>query len=303
MSEAKSWEEHKGEIIDSVKGFDIIKCQTCGFKHIIPIPTAEEMSGYYSEQFLKKRPLYIDRIREDLEWWRMVYAEQYDMFESNLTPERRCILDIGCGLGFFLQLGGERGWKTLGIEPSRQACEYAWGLGLDVVNDVLGEKQANGLGTFDVVHMHDVLEHVSDAVGMVGLCHKLIEPGGLFCVVVPNDYNPLQQVLRDHLGYEPWWVSSPEHINYFDFESLEHLLRSTGFDILLKTTTFPMELFLLMGDNYVGNQELGRGCHHRRTALETNLHLGGMDGAKRAFYVALAEQGIGREVVILAKKV
>ena len=301
MPETRKWEHHAGPILDSVKDFDVIECESCGFKHVVPLLTAEEMAQYYSEQFVAKRPLYVDVLREDLEWWRMVYAEQYALFEKYLSAKRRRILDVGCGLGFFLQLGKERGWETLGIEPSRQACEHARGLGLDVVNNVLGEGQAPGLGTFDVVHMHEVLEHVTDAIGMVRLCRELIEPGGLFCVIVPNDYNPLQKVLRDHLGYNPWWVSPPEHINYFDYLSLPRLLCSTGFDILLKTTTFPMELFLLMGENYVGNKALGRDCHGRRKKLELNLHLGRLDGLKRTLYTALAEQGIGREVVVLAR--
>jgi len=204
MSEIRQWRHHTGPVLDSVKGFDVIECESCGFTHVVPLPTVEEMAQYYSEEFLAKRPLYVDVIREDLEWWRMVYAEQYALFEKYLPAKRRRILDVGCGLGFFLQLGKERGWETLGIEPSRQASKYARGLGLEVMNDVLGEEQSRGLGTFDVIHMHEVLEHVSNAIGMVRLCSELIEPGGLLCVTVPNDYNPLQKVLRNYLDYAPW---------------------------------------------------------------------------------------------------
>ena len=33
-----------------------------------------------------------------------------------------------------------------------------------------------------------------------------------------NEYNPFQIALRDNCGYEPWWLSPPHHINYFNFE-------------------------------------------------------------------------------------
>jgi len=303
MSETISWRDHQGEVIDSMKGFDVIECTVCGFKHVVPIPSSEEMNNYYAEQFLEKRPFYIDRINEDIEWWRMVYTEQYELFEMYLPVQRRSILDVGCGLGHFLELGKERGWNTLGIEPSRQACKYARSRSLHVLNVAFDEKQSRKLGTFDVINMHEVLEHISDPINMVRLCHGLIVPEGLFCIIVPNDYNALQRMLRNHFGYEPWWVSPLEHTNYFDYESLENLLRSNGFEILVKTTTFPMEVFLLMGDNYVGNEFLGRACHGRRKQLELRLKLGKLEALKQTLYAILAEHGIGREIVMLAKKV
>ncbi len=302
MLEVKSWKEHKGAVIDSVEGCDVIECQTCGFKHIVPVVAAEQAETYYSEQFLPERPLYIDRYQEDMDWWQLVYSEKYEMLEDYLPPERRRILDIGCGLGLFLQEGRKRGWKTIGIEPSQQAARYARNLGLEILNEPFGQKHADALGLFDVVHFHEVLEHIPDPSGMLRLASRLLEPHGLLYVVVPNDYNPLQRLLRDQLGFKPWWVAPKVHINYFDFDSLERLLSSLGFHVLLKTATFPMEVFLLMGDNYVGNDSLGRACHGRRKQLELNLKLGKLEALKHTMYATLAEHGIGREIVMLAKK-
>jgi SAM-dependent methyltransferase len=304
MPETKSWKEHQGEVADSVNGFDVVECQTCGFKHIVPIPTTEELKGLYHEDYYsKEKPLYFERHREDIEWWNMVYAERYEFFEQHLPPTRRRILDIGSGPGFFLKLGKERGWETVGIEPSQQAAEHARGLGLEIVNEFFTEDNVDSFSTFDVVHMHEVLEHIPDPARMLRLAYRLLNAKGLLCVIVPSDYNPLQKVLREHLGYEPWWVAPPHHINYFDFDSLERLVQCTGFKVVHKTATFPMELFLLMGDNYVGNDSLGRTCHGRRKKLELNLKLGKLDALKRALYATLAEYGIGREIVMLAKKV
>jgi len=303
MTEIKSWGEHQGELVDSVNGFDVVECQTCGFKHIVPIPTTEELKGLYHEDYYsKEKPLYFERHREDIDWWNMVYAERYEFFEQHLPPTRRRILDIGSGPGFFLKLGKERGWKTVGIEPSQQAAEHARGLGLEIVNEFFSEDNVDSFSTFDVVHMHEVLEHIPDPSGMLRLAYRLLARGGILCVIVPNDYNPLQKVLREHLGYKPWWVAPPHHINYFDSDSLERLVQHTGFQVVHKTVTFPMELFLLMGDNYVGDDSLGRACHGRRKKLELNLKLGKLDALKRALYATLVEYGIGREIVMLGKK-
>jgi len=61
---------------------------------------------------------------------------------------------------------------------------------------------------------------------------------------------------------QPWWVAPPHHVNYFDAQSIQRVLKPR-FDIVSVDTSFPIDLFLLMGDNYVGpeNDAMGRACH------------------------------------------
>ena len=54
----------------------------------------------------------------------------------------------------------ERGWRAMGIEPSRQAAAHARELGLDVTEGFFNAETAPTLGQFDVVHLNNVLEHV-----------------------------------------------------------------------------------------------------------------------------------------------
>jgi len=303
MAEMREWQNHRGLVLGSVKGFDLIECEKCKFKHIVPIPTPVELEAVYRQEYYSaEKPLYLERVREDLEWWNLVYSERYDTFEDLLPPHRRRILDVGSGPGFFLLHGKQRGWQTLGIEPSAQAAAHSRELGLEIVEDFLTEQTAKQLGTFDVVHMSEVLEHIADPKEMLQIARSLLAPEGLVCVVVPNDYNPFQYTLRTVCGYEPWWVAPPHHINYFDFDSLSRLLTISGFKVVLREATFPIDVFLLMGDNYVGNDALGRQCHAKRKVLERNLSEAGMTDLKRRLYQAFASIGIGREVQIIAQK-
>ncbi|MDD4679890.1 MAG: class I SAM-dependent methyltransferase [Clostridia bacterium] len=173
------WKGHRGEILHQVNGYDVIECEICGFKHIIPIPDRDELDKIYREEYYtQEKPLYLERFREDLEWWNLVYDERYDTFESLMHEDQRCILDVGSGPGFFLLRGKERGWDTLGIEPSIEAVEHSRSLGLNIVEDFLDAKTDAGLGKFDVVHMSEVLEHIPDPKGMLELAHDLLNPGG-----------------------------------------------------------------------------------------------------------------------------
>ena len=67
---------------------------------------------------------------------------------------------------------------------------------------------------------------------------------------------------------DEWWVFPPNHINYFSHDSLQELLRGCGYKIIHWTSSFPLDMFLLFGDQYVGNPKLGRECHNKRVKFE-----------------------------------
>jgi SAM-dependent methyltransferase len=302
MAERSAWQGHAGVALDMANGFTVIDCDACRFKHIVPIPTPKELADVYGHQYYStEKPLYIERHIEDLEWWNVVYAERYDLFERLLPEERRRLIDIGSGPGYFLLHGRKRGWNVRGVEPSRQAASHSRGLGLDIVEAFLNDQMAATLGTYDVAHMNEVLEHVPDPRRVLQLVNRLLEPGGLVSLMVPNDYSPFQAALRDACGLAPWWVAPPHHINYFDVDSVQRLLNER-FEVVSLETTFPIDLFLLMGDNYIGNDQLGRACHARRKTFELNLARAGRSGLKQDVYRSLAKLGVGRDIVVTARK-
>lgn len=299
----RKWQGHEGVVLATANDFDIIECAQCGFKHIVAIPSVDELERIYSHDYYsREKPLYIERYREDLAWWNMVYTQRFERLEGYLPRERRRLLDIGSGPGFFLLNGRERGWHVKGIEPSTQAVEHSRDLQLDVECGLFSESTAAGLGRFDVVNMSLVLEHIPDPAAFLKLVRQSLNDDGLICIVVPNDFNPFQIVLRDHLSYAPWWVAPPHHINYFNFDSLSALVERCGFKVLHKEATFPIDMFLLMGEKYIGNDEIGRACHKRRMNFELALSEAGRIDVLSGLQADFARQGIGREVVLYAKK-
>jgi hypothetical protein len=121
-------------------------------------------------------------------------------------------------------------------------------------------------------------------------------PGGAIALRVPNDFNPLQEVVRARSGHRAWWIASPDHINYFDHRSIRRVLESVGFEVIDQWGDFPMELFLLMGDDYIADPALGPVCHARRQRFEL-----GLDPAqRRAFGRSLVPLGWGRNTVAVA---
>jgi SAM-dependent methyltransferase len=297
-----AWQGHAGAALDAANGFTVVDCDACRFKHLVPIPTPAELEHVYGhEYYAVEKPLYIQQHVEDRDWLDLVYAERYDAFERILNADRRCLLDVGSGPGFFLKHGADRGWRVRGVEPASQAVAHSRGLGLDITQGFLDAGTAPALGRYDVVHMNEVLEHVPDPRAIVVLVDGLLDPGGLVAVMVPNDYSPFQAAVRDACGMQPWWVAPPHHVNYFDVDSIQRLL-AERFELVSVETSFPIDLFLLMGDNYVGNDALGRACHGRRKTFELALARAGKSALKQEMYRRLAALGIGRDIFVIARK-
>ena len=292
--------KHCGPIVDSVDGYDVIECRQCKFKHLDPIPADEKLAKMYADEFYKtKKSHYLKDAEEDSVWWMETYKNYFRLPEKHAEGKR--LLDIGSGPGYFIKCGQDMGWDVLGFEPSTRAAEYSSKLGVKVVNSFFDVTKANQYGKFDVVCLNLVLEHIPDPVKFLQDVKVVLKPNGLIFVLSPNEYNPLQRVLCENLFFKPWWVSPPQHINYFDFKSIKKLLESLNFAIIDSTSTYPMEFFLLGGDNYVGKRGVGRKCHLKRKTLETNLFVHNPD-LINAFYRDLAKNNIGREFVIVGKR-
>lgn len=122
------------------------------------------------------------------------------------------------------------------------------------------------------------------------------------CLTVPNDFSPLQIAAQEGKGHAPWWIAPPHHLNYFDFDSLEALMRRIGLTPTERLTSFPMEAFLLMGDDYVSDPATGKACHRRRMNFDLAFEAAGIGAVRRRLYGALAAAGIGREATVIAVK-
>lgn len=293
---------HPGTVIAEVNDLEIVDCRACGFVHVRPMPLAEALlKAYRDDYYLTTKPTYLAHAADDAGWANLHYDDRLDQLADLLPVEERRLLDIGAGPGLFLERAILRGWEGVGIEPSRQASEFARGRGLNILTGFFTDEIVADLGAFSAVHLMNMLEHVPDAIDVLARAAHLLRPGGVMCVGVPNDFSPFQKLLSERRGFKPWWIAPPHHLNYFNFESLERVLRRTGLTPVARLTSFPMEFFAIFGANYVGDEVLGKACHHERKAFDADLEHAA-PGARRRFYRKLAEAGIGREAIVFAVK-
>lgn len=294
---------HKGNILYKDGKVQVIDCKKCGFAHVNPLPSQSELNDFYEKRFYSDvKTSYFSDYERDHDWWVLNYEEILEKFRE-LSGKRagKALLDIGSGPGLFLKVASQLGFKAKGIEPSKDAFEYSVSkYNCNVVNTTLEELDPSK-EQFDLIHSSLVLEHILDPSAFIKKTKAMLRKGGLLCVIVPNDFTIIQKI-NVTLGRKMWWVSPFEHLNYFNQKSLRKLLQRSGFSVVHESVTFPIDLFLLMDQNYLDDPAVGKNCHGMRKNFEFNLKKTGNMEFKEQLYKAFAGVGAGRELVIIGRK-
>ena len=279
-----------------------------GYLQVWPRPTSDSLRELYAGDFHDRdKPNYLTKLERERSYWDATWSMRRKLMEAALAPSRRRLLDVGSSGGFLLDHFQSQGWQCFGIEPSHSAADWAREkYDLDIFTGELLDyptaDSENSPKRFDAIHSAQVLEHVLDPEACIERIASLLVPDGVVYIEVPNDFNVFQETARERLDKAAWWVAPKHHLNYFDYESLAGLLERHGLFEIDRLASFPIEMFLLMGDDYVGHPEVGAASHQRRMNFERSLiETDRVDDLMR-LYRAFAQAGIGRTCGILARK-
>jgi len=167
------------ETIWNGKIFRYRRCESCETTSVDPVPDEAELKtiyawdNYHSRHFGKRDNC--DRHRASVAF-----------LATQLPPERR-LLDFGCGDGAYLLAARESGYHSHGVEYDRGVIEHAaQRSGVPVTS--LEEVEALDM-RFDVIHMNDVLPHLSDPSAVLHRLERLLAPNGVFFIEGPLENN------------------------------------------------------------------------------------------------------------------
>lgn len=214
-------------------GFDLVKCAQCGLVYLNPQPVNEEIRELYSDDYF-------------IQWYSSEEKRQFsknyfhDLFTQNqlLNNGRGKLLDIGCGMGFFLEVAREWNWDVKGVEISPYASEHCREkMGLDVHTGTLESAEYQS-GEFNVITAFDVLEHLTDLPGFLSSVRRILKKDGRFILIVPNYDSPVFQLDRIICGLKKAPMPNiPEHLTYFTSDTLTKLFQRNGLHAEMVTTT------------------------------------------------------------------
>ena len=198
----------------------IVRCRRCDLVYQSPVPSADEIieayDGVVDQRYVEERSGRIETFSRDLA----------AVHRHERTGK---LLDIGCHLGMFLDVAKEAGWDVTGLEPSRWSVEQARERGHDVRHGTLDSVHFEE-GTFDVVTMWDVVEHLSDPLTELRRMHRILRPDGLLAVST-MDVDALFPRLAARRW--PWYMQM--HLVYFSRRTLHNMLTKAGYRVVEMT--------------------------------------------------------------------
>jgi len=202
---------------------------------------------------------------EEHSYWRKARSRMYQEFQTKFLASRSGrLLDMGCGLGFFVKSVAELGnWEAYGCEISPAAVRYA--REKLKLNNIICSRLADAelpARSFDVITMWDVIDHVLDPDPLFQRCHTLLRDGGMFFLRTPNvtvqllraRINKLARGMRPNVNY----LQAHEHAHHYSMSSIRKLLERNGFTgvqfVHLQPVQDPDGTVLVRGAKTIGFQ-------------------------------------------------
>lgn len=224
--------------VQSRQGTVMIKdyCPGCSYVQFRTLPSREWISGYYATRWDSARAN-PKSLADDT----AAYANSIVLLQAYANDRTSRVFDLGAGYGVFLKRCEAEGYKHLtGIEASPRRARHCAEIGL-AVTEAAAENMADhnevaSRGPFDVVHSSHVIEHVYDLRATMEQVRRLLKPGGLAIVVVPN-------VVSENLLVVSQGIF---HIRNFTPESFAHLFAVCGFELLELNTGDGLEIVARM---------------------------------------------------------
>jgi SAM-dependent methyltransferase len=155
--------------------------------------------------------------------WRQYPALFAAGLEMLTIPDGK-LIDLGCGNGVFLALAQKRfpDMELWGLDISSVAILniVKW-LGVEGVVSVLPEiPPPVPPAYFDYVTAFDLVEHIENERELMNNAFRILKPGGLFIMVVPEEHG---------IGYRKFIAEEDsEHVRWYDEEKVMRVLTHYG---------------------------------------------------------------------------
>jgi polysaccharide deacetylase family protein (PEP-CTERM system associated) len=200
------------------RAYRIHRCRRCGNAFVPDVAVPEDLESLYTAAYFgggeatgypsyeADGPLIERSLARRMRWL------------AAMAPPGR-LLDVGAAYGFGLRAARQVGFEAVGVEISPEAAaaaERRAGVPM-IVGDFLA---VDIPGTFAVVTMFDVLEHMRDPRACVMRARELLAPGGILAVETGDLASPWARLL----GPRWYFLDPPQHLAYFTAAGLAELM-------------------------------------------------------------------------------
>jgi len=201
--------------------YQLVRCVSCGLGSLSPQPTPDELTRYYPSHYYGSEGRKFSPL---IEWLvRIVGARHAHFLARQCAPGRR-ILDVGCGRGVTLKALADQGYEAHGFEVHADAMR---GIDPRIHTHIADSLQQADFPaeSFDEVLIWHVLEHIPNPRQTLSEIHRILRPGGVLIVAVPN-----WSSWQARWAGSAWFhLDPPRHLFHFPLKALKQLLTANGF--------------------------------------------------------------------------
>lgn len=198
----------------------VIDCRACGLGRLHPLPAADEVACYYPASYYGHQGAKFSWL---IEWLVRAVGSRHSRFLIRQLPPAARVLDVGCGRGAALRSLLDAGCEVHGFEVSTAAVA---GIDARIRTRIAPSLAEAGFepASFDMVILWHVLEHVADPRALLAEIARLLRPGGVLIVAVPNDSS-----WQARWSGPAWFhLDLPRHLFHFPVAALRRLLQNVG---------------------------------------------------------------------------
>jgi SAM-dependent methyltransferase len=214
--------------------FEVAVCGECGSGRTLPVLPPESLGELYPggyNAYALPTSAVLRALATGL--FRFRYRRALRRPPLGMLAEPGQLLDVGGGRGDLGVVLGERGWEVTLLDPSPDACAEARARGVAAECGTLLEAEGRLRGGFDAVVFQHSLEHVSEPLDELEAARRLLRPGGLLLVTLPN-FGSRQ---RRRFGSDWFHLDLPRHRTHMTMAGLRALLERSGFEADSATTS------------------------------------------------------------------
>ncbi len=224
-----------------IKGFSFVQCKNDDLIYINPRLADEQLESIYDQTYYANPDFYqtntlkhfgYDRYLQDKENIKLNFQGRIRKMTDMRNGSNR-LLDVGCAMGFLLEVAQEHGWEAEGIEICSFAAGQAKRNGLKVQNVNLHQLNIPR-ESLHAITMLDVIEHFGDPAKELARCNVLLKEGGQLVITTPDAGSLFARATGRHWNEMKKVL---EHIYFFSRKTLRHLLDQKGFEVVRVETT------------------------------------------------------------------
>jgi methionine biosynthesis protein MetW len=145
---------------------------------------------------------------------------------KHINVEGETVLDIGCGMGEFMDLLNQKKAKCVGVDGTKNCCDFVSEKGYKCYNvDLENQKLPFKDGTFDVVVSLDVIEHLWNTELYLSEMQRVLKRGGYAILTTPN-YNYYKYRVMHLLGNFEKFTFGNRHKKFYTVNSFRKELEN-----------------------------------------------------------------------------